>query len=136
MPLGLAKSSPSVQKEAPMSRARCRGKGVRELTDVMQILVKDELKSDDEDKDCLRVGECSDEAVKARVLPSPSPSSRQEVSEHDIHLAPFRTWCPHCVAGKAKADKHSASGGVASSETPVVSMDDTFTGDKKASGNE
>ena len=31
-----------------------------------------------------------------------------------------------CVAGKAKADKHSASGGLAGSEAPVVRMDYAF----------
>ena len=52
-----------------------------------------------------------------------------------INHMPFRTWCPHCVAGKAKADKHIASGGLAGSEIPVVSMDYAFMGDKKAGGN-
>ena len=40
------------------------------------------------------------------------------------------------MAGKAKADKHSASRGLAGSEAPVVSMDYAVMGDKNASGNE
>ena len=102
----------------------------------MNSVVQDVVRSDEEDKGCLHFGEDSDEAVKARVLLSPSPPSRQEMLEHNINHMPFRTWCPHCVAGRANTDKHSAGGGLAGSETPVASMGYTFMGDKNANGNE
>ena len=69
-------------------------------------------------------------------MSSPSPPSRQEMLEHNISHMPFRSWCPHCVAGKAKANKHIHSGGLEASETPVVSMDYMFMGDRSPSGDE
>ena len=48
----------------------------------------------------------SEEAAKVRLLPSPTPPSRQEMLEHNISHMPFRSWCPHCVAGKGKAASH------------------------------
>ena len=67
-----------------------------------------------------------DEATEVRTLPSPSPPSRQEMLEHNITHWPFGRWCKHCIAGKAKASKHSSSGGLSSNEIPVVSMDYAF----------
>ena len=90
---------------------------------------------DRNEKSCLPIEE-SEEAIGLKLMPSPSPPSRQEMLEHNINHMHVRTGCPQCVAGKAKADKHSASGGLAGSETPVVSMDYAFMGDKNASGNE
>ena len=72
----------------------------------------------------------ADEAVTARVLPSPSPPSRQEMLEHNITHMPFRSWCPHCMAGKAKAMKHIQGAGLGVCETPIVSMDYMFMGDR------
>ena len=74
----------------------------------------------------------SEEAAKVRLLPSPTPPSRQEMLEHNISHMPFRSWCPHCVAGKAKANKHVHTGGLEASETPVVSMDYMFMGDRSS----
>ena len=72
----------------------------------------------------------SEEAITAKVLPSPSPPSRQEMLEHNITHVPFRNWCPHCLAGKAKSMKHMQGAGLGVSETPVVSMDYMFMGDR------
>ena len=71
-----------------------------------------------------------EESQKVKTLPSPSPPSRQEMLEHNITHWPFRSWCNHCIAGKAKANKHSPTGGMSQSEVPVVSMDYAFKGDK------
>ena len=90
--------------------------------------IKDE-DPDEDPKHCMPV-EDAEEAVRVKVIPSPSAPSRQELLEHNITHMPFRSWCPHCVAGKAKANKHVHSGGLEGSETPVVSMDYMFMGDK------
>jgi len=97
----------------------------------------DEVKADDEakiDKNAQMMSpvEESDEAVTAKVLPSPSPPSRQEMLEHNITHMPFRNWCPHCLAGKAKSTKHMQGAGLGVSETPIISMDYMFMGDKSA----
>ena len=100
-----------------------------------------EVKADDEvkiDKNAQMMSpvEESDEAVTAKVLPSPSPPSRQEMLEHNITHMPFRNWCPHCLAGKAKSTKHMQGAGLGVSETPIISMDYMFMGDKNTDVNE
>ena len=84
----------------------------------------EEVKADDEakiDKNAQMMSpvEESDEAVTAKVLPSPSPPSRQEMLEHNITHMPFRNWCPHCLAGKAKSTKHMQGAGLGVSETQL-----------------
>ena len=55
--------------------------------------------------------EVSQESIQVKSLRSPSAPSRQEVLEHSLTHFPFRSWCPHCVKGKAKASKHSVTRG-------------------------
>ena len=84
---------------------------------------------------CLPVEE-GEESTSLRVLPSPTPPSRQEMLEHNLTHWPFRSWCRHCVAGKAKAAGHRSSGSTGNSEVPVVSMDYAFMGDKEVDTSE
>ena len=66
----------------------------------------DELnKLEDADASDLRVVE-SEEASKSvglRVENKPTP---EEVANHELTHLPFRSWCKHCVFGRAKADFH------------------------------
>ena len=54
----------------------------------------------------------------------------QEVLQHSLTNFPFRNWCPHCVKGKAKASKHSATGGTEESAVPIVGFDYAFISDR------
>ena len=92
---------------------------------------KDETKS----SPCLPVEE-GEEAVEIKVLPSPTPPSRQEMLEHNLTHWPFRSWCKHCVAGKAKASGHRSTGNTSASEVPIISMDYAFMGDKDVETDE
>lgn len=74
--------------------------------------------------------EATQDSVRVRVIPSPNPPSRQEALEHNCTHMPYRSWCEHCVRGKAKADHHRAGDGLGASETPVVSFDYAFIGDR------
>ena len=74
--------------------------------------------------------EATSNSTRVRAIPSPSPPSRQEALEHNCTHIPFRSWCPHCVRGKAKSDHHRAGEGLGVSETPVVSFDYASIGDK------
>ena len=101
----------------------------------------DEVKADNgmkskENSQTMSPVEESDEAATAKVLPSPSPPSRQEMLEHNITHMPFRNWCPHCLAGKAKSTKHMQGAGLGVNETPIISMDYMFMGDKSANAGE
>ena len=53
--------------------------------------------------------------------------------EHSLTHFPFRNWCPHCVMGKAKASKHSATGGTEESAVPIVGFDYAFMSDRAGS---
>ena len=70
------------------------------------------------------------EGLPAKVMDSPTAPSRQEVLEHNCTHIPFRSWCAHCVRGKAKANKHSITGGSEASDIPIVSFDYAFLSDR------
>ena len=61
-----------------------------------------------------------EEGAPVRPLKSTSTPSRRELLEHSLTHYPFGSWCPHCVKGKSKANRHSSTGGVEESEVPVV----------------
>ena len=84
---------------------------------------------------CLPVEE-GEEAVEIKVLPSPTPPSRQEMLEHNLTHWPFRSWCKHCVAGKAKASGHRITGNTGANEVPIISTDYAFMGDKDVEADE
>ena len=50
-----------------------------------------------------------------------SRPSQEEVDEHNVNHIPFRSWCLHCVKGKAVNQGHSKR--VDDSEVPIVSID-------------
>ena len=74
--------------------------------------------------------ETEEEALRPKGVPTPSPPSRQERLEHELTHLPFRSWCELCVKGKCKADQHRATGQLAESEIPVVSVDYAFMSDR------
>ena len=43
---------------------------------------------------------------------------------------PYGSWCEHCARGKAAKKLHRAGDGLGASETPVVSVDYAFIGDR------
>ena len=55
-----------------------------------------------------RVGEPEEvrepSAPRVPILPS-----REEVLRHRLTHRPFRVWCPHCIKGKGREDRHLKS---------------------------
>ena len=41
----------------------------------------------------------SEEAKPPEVLRDPGAPTPREIEEHNVTHMPFRSWCPHCVAG-------------------------------------
>ena len=63
-----------------------------------------------------------EEAKRAKGAAVPNMPSREEVEEHRLTHAPYRSWCRHCVCGKAKSNpNHSSKGCVR--EVPIVVLD-------------
>eukprot|EP00959_Pyramimonas_sp_CCMP1952_P277367 5798678-Pyramimonas_sp.AAC.1 len=49
--------------------------------------------------------------------------SKEEVEAHNtIHLR-YRSWCPHCVRGKARRRNHRRRKREGNGNVPVISMD-------------
>ena len=48
------------------------------------------------------IGEIEHGISVPKMLPDPGTPSRQEVLEHELTHLPVRSWCPHCVAARAK----------------------------------
>ena len=61
-----------------------------------------------------------------RMLPDPGAPSRQEVLEHELTHIPFRTWCPHCVAARAKSLRHAIDKWKQDSGLPMIGVDYAF----------
>ena len=50
--------------------------------------------------------EAGDEAKVPNADKLPARPSQEEVDQHMLTHLPFRSWCPHCVRGKAKRRAH------------------------------
>ena len=71
-----------------------------------------------------------EEAQEARLNPHGVRPTCEEVEKHNATHLPFRTWCPFCVAGKAKNEPHYKSEEHKPMGVNVVSIDYTFMGEK------
>ena len=72
-----------------------------------------------------------EEAELPKVIKVDPRPSEEEVNRHNVTHLPYRSWCPHCVRGKAKRRAHrrrmrSERGGV-----PVISLDYAWLSGKK-----
>ena len=76
----------------------------------------------------------SDESIKVKVQKDVKEPTQAESDEHNVAHVPFRSWCPHCVKGKAKGAQHRKQDNV-KHELPTVSFD-YFYLVKKAEGEE
>ena len=72
--------------------------------------------------------EDEEEAIKAKVIQRGSQvkmPSEAEFDERMISHYPFRSWCPHCVKGKANAAAHR-NRGVKDHDHPTIHFDYCF----------
>ena len=51
----------------------------------------------------------SEEARAPEVLRDPGAPTPKEVEDHNVTHLPFRSWCLHCVSGKAQDRPHKRS---------------------------
>ena len=61
-----------------------------------------------------KVRELQDKIEKAPVdrtpmVSNPDAPSQEERDRHELTHAEYRSWCPHCVSGLGRRDKHSKS---------------------------
>ena len=74
--------------------------------------------------------------MRARVVRAGHAPTDKEIEEHVVNHLPFRSWCRHCVKGKAHSLPHrvKSSEDRKQEEVPVVSIDYMFMHDKQKEG--
>ena len=78
-----------------------------------------------------------EEGEHVKNLCAPCRPSQEEVENHMATHVPFRSWCPHCVAGQSPARSHFRKDtGKDENQVPMVSLDYMFmsSSEKKGSG--
>ena len=73
----------------------------------------------------------TEEARAPEVLRDPGAPTEKEVEEHNVTHLPFRTWCPHCVAGKAQDRPHREVKDQDEKQVPEIVFDYGFLGGKE-----
>ena len=73
-------------------------------------------------------GEGANEESKANVVREGYAPTAQEVKQHMVNHLPFRSWCRHCVKGKAKGLPHrlKKKEDKEAEQVPLVSVDYMF----------
>ena len=91
------------------------------------LLAEDESEGSPED--------ASEEQRAIRPLRSPCEPSREEIDNHNLTHAQFRSWCPHCVRGRGKNSPHYPV--VRDAEAiPIVTFDYCFLGSGRTAAAE
>ena len=70
----------------------------------------------------------SSEAQRVRVVKDPGKPTAQEIAEHEITHLPHRSWCPSCVAGRARDRPHRRQANRGANSVPTVVFDYGFMG--------
>ena len=63
------------------------------------------------------------EAPEIKRLRKPQEPSQKDWEEHMILHWPFRSWCPHCVNGRATGEWHRSLAGQEIDEIPTICID-------------
>jgi hypothetical protein len=93
------------------------------LTENQEVIEDDESERDDEE---------GEEGRKVEVKRLSERPSQGEVDEHNTNHIPFRSWCKHCVKGKAVNQSHKrAKGTEQECEVPVISIDYAYVNEDR-----
>ena len=69
---------------------------------------------------------------RPKQLKETAEPTEKEVNEHNLTHLPFRTWCAHCIRGKAKNPPHKRQKeNEREKRTPVISADYCFLGNEE-----
>ena len=91
----------------------------RRVDGVSPVETTESIGSEDDEPGSSKLGS---QALPAAEAPTQREKEEREKEEHFVSHYPFRSWCEHCIRGKAKAMKHVRVDH--SDETvPVISAD-------------
>ena len=84
--------------------------------------------------------EDEEEGQQPKVIRSPKAPTKAEREEHEATHLPFRSWCTHCLRGRARNKPHQrqvVDADLDERKVPKISMDYFFMSqdDEKASEN-
>ena len=116
--------------EEEKQREEEEGKGAGSSMDGLGHRVATGEDEPDADDECID-GE-AEEGRTTRGMPSPIVVSKQEKEQHELTHLPFRSWCSHCVRGRARNMMHKRDQSKDErSNVPRVSMDYFFLTSRK-----
>ena len=75
---------------------------------------------DDSQEESMEVDKGNVEGMRPR--PQPRMPTKAEIERHNIDHYPYASWCPACVDGAGRADKH-VRGGEEQNEKLVIACD-------------
>jgi len=89
------------------------------------------------DEDIDEVSDLEEEGAKVKVNRIEKAPTKGEVLAHMLNYIPFRSWCEHCVKGKANGNPHRRRKAIeGESREAVVSIDYIFMHDSREEGEE
>ena len=71
------------------------------------------------------------EGTRPMMRRAPDDPTQEEIDEHNVDHGVFRSWCPHCVKGRAAAYGHRKGKNKSKRLVPVVSIDYMFMTDRQ-----
>ena len=104
-----------------------------------KIYEVDEVDDDEEGGDELSDVEdvfVGEEAELPKKVYYDTRPSKEEVELHDLTHLPYRSWCPHCVKGKAERRHHRKRLRSRISSIPGISVDYIWLKGKKGDGDD
>ena len=81
--------------------------------------------TDEEDSE-----EDSGEVIKPEYRQIKREPTQQEIDDHNINHAKFRSWCPHCIKGQATSFPHTSIK-MPENDVPIISIDYAYMHDDK-----
>jgi hypothetical protein len=62
-----------------------------------------------------------------RMQPAANRPSDEEVAEHNLTYTPYQGWCEHCIAHRARPDRHERTDEARTGKMPAISFDLCYT---------
>ena len=62
-----------------------------------------------------------------RMQPAANKPSDEEVAKHNLTHTPYQGWCEHCIAHRARPDRHERTDEARTGKMPTISFDLCYT---------
>ena len=62
-----------------------------------------------------------------KMQPAANRLSEEEVNKHNLTHTPYHGWCEHCIAHRARPDRHERADDARTGKTPAISFDLCYT---------